>query len=210
MGRPTIIGDDGGGGGGSSLLLAPAGSGFLIGDVLILAGDQIAVEIIPEAKRVTIRCTAAGVPTGTLIAWPASAAPTGYLLCDGAAVSRADYVALFAVIGTTYGVGDGSTTFNLPDLRGRAPVGKDAGQVEFDALGETGGAKAHTLSISEMPAHTHQQAVRDTILGAETRAEKLTTGSGQVASADVTAATGGGAAHNNLQPYLVLQFVIKT
>ena len=64
------------------------------------------------------------VPAGSIIAWSGSSAPTGYLLCDGTAVSRTTYAALFAVAGTGYGVGDGSSTFNLPDLRDRLPLGK--------------------------------------------------------------------------------------
>jgi len=66
-----------------------------------------------------------GVPTGTLMPFAGSTAPTGYFLCYGQAVSRTTYAALFAVIGTTYGTGDGSTTFNLPDLRGRTALGQD-------------------------------------------------------------------------------------
>jgi hypothetical protein len=83
---------------------------------------------------------------------------------DGAAVSRTTYSDLFALIGTTYGAGNGSTTFNVPNLKGRVPVGLDGSQTEFDALGEAGGEKAHVLTIGEMPAHTHppdgQQPVR--------------------------------------------------
>jgi len=95
------------------------------------------------------------VPIGARWIWPTDVAPTGFLLCQGQAVSRSTYSALFAVIGTTYGVGDGSTTFNLPDAKGKVAVGKDSAQSEFDALGETGGAKTHTLSATEMPGHTH-------------------------------------------------------
>lgn len=70
----------------------------------------------------------AAVPTGTILQFAASAAPTGFLLCNGAAVSRVGYAALFALIGGTYGAGDGSSTFNLPDLRGVVPRGVDAGR----------------------------------------------------------------------------------
>ncbi len=98
-----------------------------------------------------------GAPAGAMMMWPAAAPPTGYLLCDGAAVSRSTYAALFGVIGTSYGAGDSSTTFNLPNLKGRFPVGLDAGQTEFDALGETGGAKTVTLDVTMIPAHTHIQ-----------------------------------------------------
>ena len=86
-------------------------------------------------------------PTGAVSAFAGSAAPTGWLLCDGSDVSRTTYSDLFAVVGTTYGAGDGSTTFGLPNLEGRVPVGLDAGQTEFDALAETGGSKLSLIHI---------------------------------------------------------------
>lgn len=93
---------------------------------------------------------------GTILPF-AGAIPPGFLLCDGAAVSRETYSLLFAEIGTTYGAGDGSTTFNLPDLRGRVIGGQDAGQTEFADLGQSGGEKAHTLTIDEIPSHSHSE-----------------------------------------------------
>ncbi|ACZ29558.1 Tail Collar domain protein [Xylanimonas cellulosilytica DSM 15894] len=84
--------------------------------------------------------------------------PPGWLEHNGAAVSRTTYPALFAHYGTTYGAGDGSTTFNLPNAKGRTPVGLDTAQAEFNAVGKTGGAKTHTLSTAEMPSHTHTSA----------------------------------------------------
>ena len=78
-------------------------------------------------------------------------APAGFLLCNGAAVSRTTYDALFDIVGTLYGPGDGSTTFNLPDLAGRFPLGGDSNH----ALGSTGGAETRTLAVSNLPAHTH-------------------------------------------------------
>jgi len=104
------------------------------------------------------------LPSGMVVPFAGAAAPTGWLLCDGRAVSRASYPLLFAAVGTTYGVGDGSTTFNLPDLRGRMPLGKDnmggtaANRVtaaQADALGGGAGAQDRTLTTSELPAHTH-------------------------------------------------------
>lgn len=89
-------------------------------------------------------------------AW--AAAPTGWLLCDGSAVSRSTYRRLFDAIGTAYGVGDGSTTFNVPDLRGRSPVGVDGGAGRITAnntRGAAGGAESVTLTTSHLPAHTH-------------------------------------------------------
>lgn len=154
-----------------------------------------------------------GLPCGAIIPWAATTAPPNWLLCDGSAVSRTTYSSLFAVIGTTYGTGNGSTTFNLPDLRGRVPVGRDAGQTEFDVLGETGGAKTHTLSINEIPSHTHT-----TTDGAysSNQGPWYAAGGGiyNVRTAtDVSktsGSSGGGQAHNNLQPYQVVNYIIKT
>ena len=97
-----------------------------------------------------------GTPTGTVSAFAGSSAPTGYLLCDGTTVNRTTESALFAVIGTTYGVGDGSTTFNLTDLRGRVVAGMGGSLLSgTDAVADTGGASTHTLTEAEMPAHDH-------------------------------------------------------
>jgi len=94
-------------------------------------------------------------PTGVVIAFAGASAPSGYLLCDGSAVSRTTYATLFALIGETYGVGDGSTTFNLPNVKGRAIAGKGAG-TGYTALGATGGAKTVDLSHSHTANdHTH-------------------------------------------------------
>lgn len=93
---------------------------------------------------------------GEIRMYAASSAPTGWLLCNGTAVSRVTYAALFALIGTAYGVGDGSTTFNVPDLRGRAPIGIGQGSgLTNRALAAQLGTETHTLSSGEMPSHTH-------------------------------------------------------
>lgn len=109
-----------------------------------------------ESTRASTTAQAATLPAGALAAYTSEgAAPTGWLVADGSAVSRTAYADLFQAIGTAYGEGDGETTFNLPDLRGRVPVGMDADQAEFDTRGETGGAKTHALTTAEMPQHDH-------------------------------------------------------
>jgi microcystin-dependent protein len=94
-------------------------------------------------------------PTGSIILWSTNTAPSNWLICNGATISRATYATLFAVIGTTYGAGDGSTTFTIPNLMGRVPFGRDSNQTEFDTLAETGGTKTLTIAIANLPAHTH-------------------------------------------------------
>jgi microcystin-dependent protein len=93
------------------------------------------------------------VPPGVLAPFAGSAAPSGWLLCDGTAVSRTTYNNLFAVIASVYGAGDGTTTFNVPDLRGRVPVGKNT--ATFGSLAATGGEETHVITAPEMPSHTH-------------------------------------------------------
>ena len=149
-----------------------------------------------------------GIPVGSITMFGGTAIPAGYLLCAGQSATRTTYPALFGVIGTTYG-NLYANSFTLPDLRGRAPVGFDSTQTEFDAMGEKGGAKTHTLTIAEMPSHTHQIDRHDT------GADQTSAGNrGYVTSGGAndlpTLATGGGGAHLNLQPYITLNFIIKT
>lgn len=96
-------------------------------------------------------------PTGTVIYTLSTNVGEGWLLCDGSAVSRSSYAALFNEIGTRYGAGDGSTTFNLPDFRGRSPIGAGSGSglTNRDINTKYVGEESHTQTVAEMPAHTH-------------------------------------------------------
>lgn len=140
------------------------------------------------------------------VKWSAnpSAVPGRWLLANGAAVSRTTYAALYAAIGTTYGVGDGSTTFNLPNLSARMILGAGT-----DALASTGGARTHTLTVGEMPAHTHAQVVTAGFTGGTGDRldydSDMPSGDAQAYDQGVnTGSAGGGGAHNNMPPYIAL------
>ncbi len=137
-------------------------------------------------------------PAGTLLDWLSDAVPGGYLSADGAAISRETYADLFAVIGTVYGIGNGSTTFNLPDTRGRVTVDCDASQAEFDAMGEKGGHKL-------MQAHVHGSRMNSDALAAAGTAWPTNTTNGNGWN---TFSYGGGDSQN-LQPYIVIKKIIK-
>ncbi len=166
---------------------------------------------------------ATGVPPGSLMAYAGTTEPTGWLLCYGQAVSRTTYADLFAAIGTTYGVGDGSTTFTLPDLRGRVIAGQDdmggvsanrltglSGGVDGDVLGATGGAESHTLVTAELASHTHSVKYNTVALGgSSTLVVSYITSSGSKTGTNAAIASGSGSAHNNVQPTIVLNWLIK-
>ena len=147
------------------------------------------------------------VPVGTSIEGYWSTAPAGYLLEDGSAVSRTTYSNLFAAIGTVFGAGDGSTTFTLPDSRGRVAVNKSTDS-EFDTLGEKSGEKAHTLTIDEMPAHTHQSPNTKLYVNSSAMNEPVG-GAGSTSKVFASGSACGGVAHNNIQPSIVKVSAIK-
>lgn len=110
----------------------------------------------PSGGVVATVSVSSSTPVGTVLMFGSTTLPSGYLLCNGALISRLTYSDLFAVIGTTYGGGDGKTTFALPDFRSRVPVGSGAGTgLTNRALGATGGEENHLLTTNEMPSHSH-------------------------------------------------------
>ncbi len=148
-------------------------------------------------------------PPGMSFDWENDTIPIGYLEKNGAAVSRTTYADLFTVIGTKFGIGDGSTTFNLPNDNGRVSVGYDSTQTEFNTVGKTGGAKTHTLTVGEMPTHAHPITfTRYSSLSYYYAYPPYTSGE-VVSNCGSTDNNGGGGAHNNLQPYIVKRKIIK-
>lgn len=164
-------------------------------------------------------------PGDLKVSW-LTAAPAGWLVCDGSAVSRSTYAALYAAIGDSAGAGNGTTTFNVPDFRGRTfvmPDGSAARMASNDARGQAGGAERVTLATGEIPSHSHGAGtinpanVPQAATGGATYwrspawAKDAATLTWQNIAPDFsnqtmqgsTAAAGGGASHENMPPYLV-------
>lgn len=189
-----------------------------------LATDSVITAKIQDGAVTAVKLDAGAVsvlmPTGSIMPYAgASPAPTGYLLCNDTPISRTTYSALFALIGTTYGSGDGSTTFNIPDLRGRVIAGQDdmggasanrltglAGGVDGDVLGGYGGSETHTLLTAEMPDHTHTY----NRTGPSGGASVAGIGDGPDTGIATSSGTGLDGAHNNVQPTIILNYIIKT
>lgn len=206
-------------------------------------------------------------PVGSVMPFAGSSSPDStWLICDGSALSRTLYPTLFALIGTTYGVGDGSTTFNIPNMKGRVPVGLDSTDTDFDSLGETGGAKTHSLTEAELASHSHSNSLTNSTVAHSGHAHEqafpihptggggsggpvaatpwntsvfgisgtaitypntgiisitgsaspatgypyMTSGPNQTITVGINnASAGSGNAHNNVQPYIALNYVMK-
>lgn len=230
------------------------------------ASDLLATTAFVAAALTAVGAGGSSVPSGVILPFAGVSAPSGYLLCDGSEVSRSTYSTLFTAISTAYGAGNGTTTFNVPDMRGRVPVGKTSAGT-FPTLGATGGEETHNLIVGEMPSHAHSESavsagtpsgtvvaasagtpsgtIHVLVIGtggiAASHFNTSTTGAAagdansanDIATATFTGAvmgahghtfsgtalpthshtinnTGGGAAHNNLQPYVVVNYIIKT
>ena len=196
-----------------------AGSGISVssstGDVTVTNTGVLSVN--GSTGTVTIQ----GVPSGALSMWPTATAPTGYLLCTGSAVSRTTYAALFAIIGTTFGVGDGSTTFNLPNYTNRMPYGTTVGATggSADAIVVSHTHTATSTSTVTDPGHNHTipnntgPGTGGTSLNSDRSYQALTStaSTGITVATSTTNATAGVSGTNaNLPPYLGINFIIKT
>jgi len=197
--------------------------GAMTGPLVVLDptanSSQAATKAYADARR---------APVGTLIPWAGNiqTAPAGWLACGwGNTVSRTTYAALFSVIGTTYGVGDGSTTFQLPTIQARIPVGYD-GSAEFGSLGAMSGSPEHALTSAQVPNASgtitmHNQAGPTIMSGAsgmfsgfQGSASTYHSHQNPVSGANSYGGfywtnNGGGAVHENRQPYIIMQYIIK-
>jgi microcystin-dependent protein len=166
------------------------------------------------------------LPTGATIDFAGSVAPSGFLMCDGSAVSRTTYAALFGVLGTTWGPGDGSTTFNVPDMRGRVVIGSGQGVGLINRLlAALGGEESHQLTIAELAAHTHVQNAHThnyRYVGTDATtgdlfytpmtgtAFRYTAANPTSSVAAVNQNNGSDTPHNNMPPFAVMNKIIKT
>jgi len=224
-------------------IASPANVSATTGNAAIIAATgpdtNIDINLTPKGTGSVLINGAGGflIPTGSVMPFAGTTAPSGWLLSFGQAVSRSTYADLFAIIGTTYGVGDNSTTFNLPDLRGRTAAGKDdmggssanrltgtSGGVDGDILGGTGGLETHTLTEAQMPAHKHGSGgltksnidlgvygiTTTDVPGLASQAADAGFGTSSASSQPFTQTVGGGGAHNNVQPTIILNYIIKT
>jgi len=170
-----------------------------------------------------------GIPTATIVPWSTGSVPTGFLECAGAAVSRSTYSDLFAIIGTTYGAGDGGSTFNLPNLADNVAIGKSPGKAiastgganTVTSTGNVGGSTANaSLSTAQLASHTHPSVGSE---NAHTQGSPGYPIRPQSQPGSATGATGSGTGHSHnmsatfsgdatsiVQPYLTVMYIIKT
>lgn len=182
-------------------------------------------DAVPKSYVDAALASIAAVPAGTMTPFAGSAVPLGWVICDGRALATTSFPALFTAIGYAHG-GSGST-FNVPDLRGRVPIGMDdfgglsaAGpanrvtSVAADALGGTLGAELHVLSVAELPAHSHSFTDRYFASGAGGALTGVTTPSNVTNTfatvANTTDPNGSGAGHNNMQPSIAMLYIVKS
>lgn len=194
-------------------LVSPSVGDLVAGQVITVEYDGTNFQM--QSPPVT---SISATPTGSMMMYGGSTAPTNWLICNGSPFSRTTYSSLFAVISTTYGAGDASTTFNVPDMRGRIPVGVGTGTgggasgtglpsggtaLTTYARGSWQGEETHVLSTAEMPAHVHSIGISQGPASPGGSGTLLVTG-GSIN----TGSTGGDGAHNNLQPLMGLNYII--
>lgn len=180
---------------------------------IILETDTLNQRIWLSASSTWVQFS--GIPVGSVTTFSGSTAPAGWLMCDGTAYSNTAYPDLQAIVGNTYG-GTAGSTFAVPDMRGRVPVGKAASGT-FNALNNNGGAETHTLTTGQMPSHSHDiyaewgasgEAPFNVIYNSNMQLAGVSAGT-RSQKGSIVISAGGNEAHNNLQPYRVLNYIIK-
>lgn len=178
--------------------------------------ERIQTALNSKADQTTVDGIAS-VPTAAVLPYAGGSAPAGFLLCNGQAVSRTTYAALFAEVGTSFGPGDGSTTFNVPDLGGRVIAGREAtadrmqsGGIDSTSIGDTGGSDTHLLLSTEsgLPEHSHTFQIK-TIEGLSTN-PGAAYADGTANRTTSTVSADAQSPHNNVQPTMIMNFIIKT
>ena len=213
-----------------------ATAGTITASELAIPGNGTAGQsVISDGDGTFSYLTVFAFVSGMVMPYAGASAPTGFLLCGGQAVSRTTYSDLFSVIGTTYGVGDGSSTFNLPDLQGRVVAGKDdmsgssanrltdavTGGLNGDTLGDTGGTESHTLTSAQSGLRSHSHNATSTLTGVigsgsssgvstDTSRNTFTNTSFVSTTINSSSALDASEAHNNVQPTIILNYIIKT
>jgi len=178
---------------------------------LEVEGDLMVTGSVIFQDSSAIHTAPKDLPAGILLPYAGNIPPEGWLLCAGQEVSREAYPNLFTVIGESYGIGDGGATFNLPDLRGRIPMGLDnmagisadrVANTEADSLGGNAGEEMHQLSFDELPS-------RNSYISHGTGGQGDSGGSFSYVSNVTTDTVGNDQPHNNMPPYLSLNYIIK-
>lgn len=187
-----------------------------------------------NAMMGTVSAAVSGIiPPGVVVPYAGNASLTGWVMCDGRILNQSDYPDLYKAIGTSYGTGDGSSgSFNAPDLRVRVPIGRDASKPAYKTLGKTGGAESVALTIAQMPKHNHTgktgggraASIKIVHQAGKQYANNHVTGYKSGPAGPITQNSnkapgmnhwhdirteGEGQAHNNMQPFVVMNYIIK-